>query len=156
MSASVLSESRLTRVLSETLEEAAFIFIDQGDDGLEFTRDTLVRAGISYTKDNQKIELVIVSTEAVATELAANFMGIEPDDPMARQKSLDAFAEILNIVCGALLEDAYGDEAEYEMGVPHVGILSRRDLIEEDKNMAVRLQFETEEGERLDFGFRLL
>lgn len=156
MSASVLTETRLTRVLSETLEEAAFVFIDQADDGLEFTSDTLVHASISYTKDARKIGLEIASTQAVAIELAANFMGIEPDDPTAQQKSLDAFGEILNIVCGALLEDAYGDEAEFEMGVPQTAVVTRGEHEKQCDNMALHLRFETEDGERFDFGYRLL
>jgi hypothetical protein len=63
--------------------------------------------------------LEIVTTESLGLTLAANILGVTPDDPDAAQRGRDALKELANVTCGLFLSRLPGP-AKPAMSIPHV------------------------------------
>ena len=95
------SSELLAESFSQTIETMAFMMALPPEEELPVP-DESVKVQMSFTGPTSgKIELA-AGTE-VLINAAANIMGLEPDDPLAREKAIDAFKEILNTTCGILL-----------------------------------------------------
>lgn len=63
----------------------------------------------------------------VVINAAANIMGLEPDDPLAKEKGVDAFKEILNTTCGILLPRlANSPDDIFDVTIPQAEILESK------------------------------
>lgn len=140
----------LGRVVIEILEEAAFLFTEPMDENnaSEVSSEVFV-AKLGYFGPS-KGEMVFSTPLNVASELAANLLGLEPDDPEVAGKGAEAVGEMLNIIGGALLKEWFGSEADFEMGIPVVERISGAKFSEEAARATVHLPLITEEGERID------
>jgi hypothetical protein len=59
-------------------------------------------------------------TRTFATRLAANLLGIEPDEATAQGSALDAVREFLNVLCGQLVTRWHGTTDIYNLSIPQV------------------------------------
>lgn len=106
----------LTTVFSEVLANLAFMFTDSepGDPVLE---GTWLETTISYHGPHQG-SLHLRCTRAFTVLLAANLLGIDPDDEDAEAGADDAAKEFMNIVCGQLVTTVYGTEPVFNLSIP--------------------------------------
>ena len=54
----------------------------------------------------------------MCAEIAANVLGIDPEDDLAQEQSVDALKEVLNITCGKMLPVLAGTEPVFDMSLP--------------------------------------
>ena len=59
-------------------------------------------------------------TRDFAIQLAANLLGIEPDEGDAHASAEDACREFLNVLCGQLITAWHGSEAVFNVSIPTV------------------------------------
>ena len=60
-----------------------------------------------------------------ACALVANAMSMDPDEPEVQERASDGFKELLNVICGVLLEQLAESPADlYTLTVPHMQELS--------------------------------
>jgi len=62
--------------------------------------------------------LALAAPPALAGELAANVLGLEPDDVTAAAGAADALQELLNVTCGHVLTALAGDEPVFDLDAP--------------------------------------
>jgi len=144
----VLEPSLLFETLSEVLEDAAFIFTESADETLGWN-NSILKSSIPYAGEEQGTLSLAVDAE-MAKLFAANLLGIEPDDEDADRKSGEAVSEILNIVCGVLLERWLGSRNHCRLGIPSTVNLSADQELAELKSSRCNAILEDEEGNRID------
>jgi hypothetical protein len=59
-------------------------------------------------------------TRDLATQLAANLLGIEPEEGQALTAADDALREFMNVLCGQLVTSWHGTEAVFNLSIPDV------------------------------------
>lgn len=108
----------LTTIFSEVLADLAFMFTDQeprdmtpGGEWLETT--------IGYAGCNTGV-LRLRCTRVFAIQLAANLLGLDPDDVETEHSAKDAVKEFVNVVCGQFITAAYGTEEVFDLTIPQV------------------------------------
>ena len=113
-------EELLREVFCDVFEKLAFMFgeatpkEDMPRDGNEFIE---VRMGFAGHSEGS-IEMV-VPTE-MCEEIAANVLGMDPEDDLVRERALDALKEMLNVTCGHILTSTAGDGPVFDLTVPAV------------------------------------
>ena len=114
------TETTLTTVVSDVLEHQAFMFVDECPK-TELEQDAGASLHVTMGFEGPvsgSIGMAVPRTMCV--ELAANILGVEPDDDFAVEGAPDAFQELLNVVCGQLLTSLYGSEPVFHLSIPRV------------------------------------
>ncbi|MCP4679418.1 MAG: chemotaxis protein CheX [Deltaproteobacteria bacterium] len=137
------------QTIIETLEEAAFIFATPAKEVLSWSKDKVLEARLSYTGEATGTLMMAATTDSIA-EIAANMLGLEPDEPDVEMKQADALGEMLNIIGGVVVEAWFGSESEVQLDVPRLRTLAVDEYERQLEQPKVSLTFETEEGERID------
>lgn len=106
----------LASTFSETLAGLAFMFVD-GDPGQSPISGDCVECAIGYQGPCSGT-LRLRCTREFAALLAANLLGIEPDDEAAHEKAQDALKELMNVLCGQFVTDTYGRDAVFNLSLP--------------------------------------
>ncbi len=57
-------------------------------------------------------------------EIAANVLGLEPDDEFVRERPGDSLKELLNVTCGNLLPALAGEEPVFDLTVPELRVIT--------------------------------
>jgi CheY-specific phosphatase CheX len=125
----------LTEVANETLEKLAFLFAfpDDERDGDGQEPAVIGRVGFNGHFDGS---LLMIVSESVIPELAANMLGLEDDAEISTAEQQDAFKEILNVICGNVLPAIAGEKVEFNIEAPE--IISQKDAAKLDrKNKSV-------------------
>ncbi len=121
-------ENNYARALSESfidvMERMAFLFAvpASGNDVTAQAGDFL-QADIDFVGPLQG-RLKMTAPQSLCVELAANMLGIEPDDAEAQRTSGDALKETLNIVCGKFLTASFGITSVFNLTTPGVTAIS--------------------------------
>lgn len=68
--------------------------------------------------------IALTTPETFCTHLAANVLGLDPDDEETTGAATDSLKELLNVICGNLLTDLAGDEPVFDLTVPRVASLT--------------------------------
>jgi len=68
--------------------------------------------------------IALSTPEAFCTHLAANVLGLDPDDAETGNGAADSLKELLNVICGNLLPDLAGDDPVFDLTVPRVAPLT--------------------------------
>jgi chemotaxis protein CheY-P-specific phosphatase CheC len=112
-----VTNDMLIESLTEALETTAFMMPLPPEDELPTpTQGVLVRIDFNGPV-NGTIELW--AGMEFAQMMAANIMGLEPDDPEAQSKGIDAVKEIVNIIGGVLLAKLTDSPADmFNLTVP--------------------------------------
>ena len=116
-----LTRELLTRLITETLADGAFIIAEPADAGTPESEEDVVEATVRFSGP-QSGRLLFAGSRAFSEVLAANLLGVEPDDPNVSRRSLDAMGEMLNVLAGVLLESWFGTAASFDSGVPEVRV----------------------------------
>ncbi len=106
----------LREIFSETLANLAFMFTDD-DIPFDPADEAWFETSIRYNGPRAG-ELRLLCDRAFMTSLAGNLLGIEPDDPEADVKGVDAVKELMNILCGQLVTDFHGSDAVFNLSIP--------------------------------------
>jgi CheY-specific phosphatase CheX len=111
-------ETALAETIAEVLEQQAFMFAEPQDCAeLETEAESFMSASICFTGSvNGMLEGML--TTSLGVDLAANVLGIEPDDEQAEQLAQDALKEMLNVICGQLLTRVYGAAPIFQLSIP--------------------------------------
>ena len=108
----------LNESISEVLEKVAFMMLLEPDEPLPTPKKSICVTIEFSGMVSGKISL-LAGFELIEM-MAANYIGVEPDDPEATNKCVDAFKEILNTVCGILLPKLASSPADvFDITIPH-------------------------------------
>jgi len=108
----------LTTIFSEVLANLAFMFSD--DEPAETPPgEVWLETTIGY-QGPKSGNLCFWCTRSFSVLLAANLLGIDPDDADAESKADDAVKEFMNIICGQLVTALHGAEEVFQLSIPEI------------------------------------
>lgn len=117
----------LEGVLSDILEKQAFVFAEACPvEDLKAEAEDYLHATIAFEGPLCGL-LGLATSRDLCAELAANMLGIEPDDAVAEEDASDALKELLNVVCGQFLTALYGNEPVFQLSIPKVETFGQAD-----------------------------
>lgn len=113
----IVSKTRtLTAIFSEVLANLAFMFTD--DEQTEASSgDAWLETTISY-QGPVNGTLIFRCTRNFAVLLAANLLGIDPEENVAARQCEDAVREFMNIVCGQFVTSMHGSDNVFNLSIP--------------------------------------
>ena len=115
-----LSFTTLETVISNVLQELAFMFADPGtDEDAIAPQEACLKAKISF-QGPLCGDLGLVFPQSLCFEMIANILGLEPEDISEPGDAEDALKELLNIVCGQFLTSAFGSGLVFDLSIPTV------------------------------------
>ncbi|HUK66226.1 MAG TPA: chemotaxis protein CheX [Anaeromyxobacteraceae bacterium] len=148
-----LSRELLVEVLSQTLEEAAFVFAEAAAVEPDLT-GSVIEARLAFSGP-QEGELLLACSEDLAGTLAANLLGEDEGGASVVGDDEDALGEMLNMMAGSLVVSLFGHEVPCRLGLPRVRTVSG---VEHESNLAAAdaaARLLDEEGRRIDLCARL-
>jgi chemotaxis protein CheY-P-specific phosphatase CheC len=108
----------LTTVFSEVLANLAFMFTDE--EAADPTAGELwFETTISYKGANTGT-LRFWCSSSFSSLLAANLLGLDPEDDGAEEAARDATREFMNVLCGQYVTAAHGTELIFDLTIPEV------------------------------------
>jgi len=122
------TQEQLSRTFLEVVEQLTFMFGEpEGKDQLEVGGFDFMTAAINFQGDLNG-ELTIAVPDNITAEIAANILGLEPEDVQSEEMRCDALAEMLNVVCGHVIMAIAGTDANFKLGAPVTGQAERDKL----------------------------
>lgn len=110
-------------VFCDVLARMAFMFGDPASPGdLPPPAAGAIIAAMDF-RGARRGSLTLAAADGLCPELAANVLGLEPQEAQALERSGDAFQELLNVTCGHLLTVVAGDAAVFDLDAPRLGRL---------------------------------
>ncbi len=109
----------LSNVILEILEKQAFLFGEPLDKEMPKTEGPFLRALIAFTGPMQG-RLSVVAPQSLVQIMAANMLGLEPEDEKTQRLAQDAFKEFLNVLCGAILVELAGTAPAFHLSLPEI------------------------------------
>lgn len=112
----------------EVVEQLTFMFgeptpkDDLDAEGVEFLQATM-----SFEGDLKGRILVAVPVDITA-EIAANILGLEPEEVESEEIKRDALAEMLNVVCGHVIMAMAGTDANFKLTSPETAPVNEDDF----------------------------
>ena len=114
----------VTTVFCDVLENLAFMFGDEVPrEEIPPVTGEYVRAQMTFDGAFVGALLLAVPT-TMCPEIAANVLGLDPDDEMVATVGEDALKELLNVICGRVLTEVAGEEPVFDLSVPEVETLT--------------------------------
>ena len=113
-------------VVTDILERYAFMFAeseaeeDNADPAGDYLYVTISFKGLG----NGSVSLA--APEMLCRELAANLLGVDVDDA-GEEAAQDALKELLNVVCGQLVETLFGNKGIVDLTVPALEKINREE-----------------------------
>lgn len=114
------NQAILNQVFSSVLEQLAFMFVDAaGKDSPKIDAAGIVQTRMGFQGPfSGHMELIV--PRGMCEELAANVLGLEPDDEVVLRAPFDALKELLNVTCGNVLTRIAGDQPVFDLTIPTV------------------------------------
>lgn len=109
--------------LAEMLSDAAFMMADALDEEPEPWEGDVLQVVLAFSGAGEG-RLVLSGDTEFGAVLAANLLGLEPDDPAAQDRQGDGMGEFLNILAGGVMREVFGAEAVYDLAPPKVSVVS--------------------------------
>lgn len=106
----------LATIFSEVLADLAFMFTEEDQSDAEPGSDW-IETSIGY-RGSDCGQLRFRCPAKFCTNLAANLLGVDPDDADAECQSRDAVKEFMNVVCGHFVTSMYGTEKVFNLTIP--------------------------------------
>ncbi|MBK8229350.1 MAG: hypothetical protein IPK72_01935 [Candidatus Eisenbacteria bacterium] len=120
---------KINATICDVLERLAFMFGDATDkDELPEPQGACFEASIRYGGASEGA-LTVIGPRELSPVLAANVLGLDPDDEVALARSDDAIKELLNVACGHLLSELAGDGPVFDLGAPTIKECTARDFV---------------------------
>jgi hypothetical protein len=113
-----LDPATLERVLSQILEDAAFLFTEPAPPGSPCPVP-LYEATLAFTAPRPG-KLTLRAGPELGAEAAANLLGLDASEDEAKQNAGPALGELLNMVAGLLMKEWFGTQAHCSLGLPVV------------------------------------
>ena len=116
----------IQNVFCDVFEQLAFMFGEPVEnDELAENNTRHLQAYMTFSGDRTG-EIIMTVPDKMCPEIAANVLGVEPDDEQVMDLAGDALKEILNITCGQLLTAVAGERPVFDLSVPEVRKISSR------------------------------
>ncbi len=114
------AQETLNTTFLEVVEQLTFMFGEAEDkDELDTEMVDFTLARMTFTGDMKGMLSVAVPT-TVTAEIAANILGLEPEDISDKAMLDDALGEMLNVVCGHVIMAIMGTGANFKLAAPEV------------------------------------
>ena len=111
-------QEQVCSTFMEVVEKLTFMFGEVvPKDEVESPDTAFTLASMSFTGDVVGLLSVAVPTDMTA-EIAANILGLEPEDIESDEMKNDALAEMLNVVCGHVIMALVGTGANFRLDSP--------------------------------------
>jgi len=107
----------LTAAISEIVEEFIMMAIEIPEPPPAVDVETIGWLDFSGPRQGR---ITVRCGNALASALAANLLGVSPDDAEAGAKAGDALGEVLNVLCGNLVTRVFGSQQTVHLSVPTV------------------------------------
>lgn len=121
------TKSQLGEVFCDVLQNLSFMFAELLDEGeLPVFQGEFRQARMGFMGPFQGA-LRLVVPAGMTVELAANMLGLDPDDEETATRSDDALRELLNVTCGHVLTTIAGEGPVFDLTIPEVSELSAED-----------------------------
>lgn len=104
------------------LEHAAFLFTEQmlPEDYPESASQWLpIGVRLEY-EGPRSGELRLWIAEPLSRTIAQNMLGLDEMEDCSEEKEMDAVKEILNMILGNFLTEAFGTEVVFHLGIPRI------------------------------------
>ena len=147
-----LTPQLLQRVVVRVLEEAAFVLAEPAPRPPPFEGD-VVTATLPFSRPCVGF-LRLTAPPECCTAMAANMLGVDPDDPEAAAQGFDALGELANIQCGAILAEIFGRDADILMKLPEVTV-GPADIQDSVQPTDTRIALLTDDDWRVDVMVRV-
>jgi len=108
----------LASIVAEVLGDLAFMVTDDAPEELP-AGTVWLQAEVRYTGPIVGA-LRCWCTRGLATRLAANLLGIEPESGEAQVGTEDAAREFMNVLCGQVVTKWHGTESVFTLSIPSV------------------------------------
>ncbi|HMB30892.1 MAG TPA: chemotaxis protein CheX [Desulfohalobiaceae bacterium] len=119
-------QSVVSDVLTEVLEEFAFIFVETEPDEEIEEPDEVVYAEINFNGQDVEGVLGIAVSWQKCLELADNLLGADEQENLSERAVENALEELVNVVCGRLLAELYGTNVIFDLSIPETKALSKK------------------------------
>jgi len=124
------SQETVNATFMNIVERLTFMFGEPMDkDDLDTENVDFTLARMSFVGDMTGTLSVAVPS-AITAEIAANILGLEPEDISDAAMLDDALGEMLNVVCGHVIMDLMGKEANFKLQAPEVLPVDESVLVE--------------------------
>lgn len=110
----------VSRVFCEVLNRQVFMFADPEEGGFEPGEGGFLATSIGFRGESLQGEITLALPEAIVGEIAANFLGMDADDPFVTARRQDACKELLNVTCGHILTALKGEGPVFDLTIPEV------------------------------------
>jgi len=108
----------LSRAFCDVIEKLAFMFGEPTPkEDLPRTATDYIEVKMTFSGPTRGSLALIVPTE-MCEEIAANVLGMEPDDELVIKQAIDALKEVLNVTCGHVLTSVAGEKPVFDLTVP--------------------------------------
>lgn len=111
-----LQQATLITTFSEVLANLAFMFTAQENPD-EAGPAGWMEASIEY-RGPCTGRLRLHCTHEFSRLLAANLLGLDPEEPAAAANADDALKELMNVLCGQFVTSAYGSDGVFNLSIP--------------------------------------
>ena len=119
---------KLGTTFLEVVEQLTFMFGEQvPKDELDSEGVAFMKAAMTFDGD-LKGSLVVAVPQSVTVEIAANILGLEPEEVQPEDMRRDALAEMLNVVCGHVIMSLVGGNANFKLDAPVTGPVEQHEL----------------------------
>lgn len=149
-----LSGERLLELAAGVFQEAAFCFIEPLDGDVP-PADELLVAGIPFT-GTLRGRLQIAAPPVFASLLAANLLGLDPDEEDVAAQCEGALGELLNMVAGQLFCECLGADNDIQLGLPETQTMSGEAFWALLGAETVHVAGLAEDEQRVDFALTLI
>jgi hypothetical protein len=143
-----MTPERLGSLVTELLESAVFVFAE----AIESTPWDAAELWSAHLEleQGEKVQMALCVPKELALTLAANLLGLEPDEEDAKQSLCDAVGEMANMLAGTLAVELFGKDVVCRIGVPKTIEETGAEHEAHAGKAFCRVSLKTEEGQRLD------
>lgn len=144
----LMTPERLGSMVAELLESAVFVFAED----IESTPWDAVELWSAQLEleEKEKYQLALCVPKELGLTLAANLLGLEPDEEDAKQSLCDAVGEMANMLAGTLAIELFGQDVLCRIGTPKTFEETGAEHDAHAGKAFCRASLKTEEGHRLD------
>lgn len=112
----MVDENIIKQVIKKVAEEFAFMFAEEEDETDYWLYNEHVKAEMGFSGEAEGV-IIIIAPEELCRNMACNVLGIDNEEEIDLS-SEDALCEFLNIFCGNLLTEVYGENAVFDLYPP--------------------------------------
>jgi chemotaxis protein CheY-P-specific phosphatase CheC len=111
------------------LTEWAHMLVDEVRPSPElFTSDSNIYLAWADLKGVIDGSVSILAQDSFLTALAANLLGVDPDEVPSEAEKTDALREMANVIAGNFLTEAYGTDTIFDVIQPQVSEVAEEEL----------------------------